>query len=273
MIVKEITEEEMNSITQSILVRYGIDFTCYEPKSLRRRIVRLMNIFSMQSVHDLWVKFLRDPGFVQIFMNEVSVGMTSMFRDPVLWKNLKKRIGEEYRSSNSFSVWHAGCSTGEEVFSFGILLKELQLKAKTKALATDFNASAIEEARTGIYHQIKMNENDNNYRVFNPQNELSMYYRTEGEYCTMDPQLIGHATFQYQNLITDSYPTGFDLIFCRNVMIYFDNIAKARLLDKFHAALKPDGYFVIGFFDTMSHLIDNSKFKVVDEQAKIFQKR
>jgi chemotaxis protein methyltransferase CheR len=269
----EISEEEMNSITQSILIRYGIDFTCYEPKSLRRRIVRVMNIFSMQSVHELWVTFLRDPGFVQIFMNEISVGMTSMFRDPVLWRNLKQRIQEEHRENNSFAVWHAGCSTGEEVFSLGIVLKELQMAAKTKALATDFNANAIEEAQKGVYHQVKMTENSNNYRVFNPKNDLSSYYKAEGEYCTMDPQLISHATFQYQNLITDSYPTGFDLIFCRNVMIYFDNVAKARLLDKFHAALKPQGYFIIGFFDTMSHLIDNSKFKVVDEQAKIFQKR
>lgn len=270
--VHDITDAEIASLTQSILVRYGIDFTCYEPKSLKRRIIRILNLFNLASSHELWVKFLRDHDFIHSFMNEISVGMTSMFRDPVLWQSIRERLRTEYRSKLSISIWHAGCSTGEEVYSFGILLKENQMMARTKALATDFNKNAIEEAKQGIYHKIKMIENESNYREFNPSGSFEQYYNSDGKHAAMHKELIRHTTFSYQNLITDPFQSGFDVIFCRNVMIYFDGQAKTKLLKKFYDALNPGGYFIIGFFDTMSHMIDNDKFRLVDDQAKIFQK-
>jgi chemotaxis protein methyltransferase CheR len=268
----EVTEEEIASLTQSILTRYGIDFTCYEPKSLKRRIIRVMNLFNLSSIHDLWVKFLYDSNFIKIFMNEVSVGMTSMFRDPVLWRNLKKRVNHEFHQLPELSIWHAGCSTGEEVYSMGILLRETNLSHKAKAYCSDFNAAAIEEAKAGIYHKIKMIENESAFREYNKMADFGKYYTPNGKDVQMDLSLIKHARFEYHNLITDAYPTGFDIIFCRNVMIYFDNTAKLKILERFHHSLNPGGYLIIGFFDTMSHLIDNEKFKMVDETAKIFQK-
>ena len=140
-------------------------------------------------------------------------------------------------------------------------------------LKPEFNRDAIEEARNGIYHKIKMIENETNFRAVSPFHNFSKYYSTDGKYATMDPVLVKSATFGYQNLITDKFPEGFDIIFCRNVMIYFDNIAKLKLLEKFHVVLNPGGYFIIGFFDTMSHLMDNKKFELVDEEAKIFKKK
>ncbi len=273
-VVPEVTEEEMNSLTQSILTRYGIDFTCYEPKSLRRRINRIMSRFNLTSVHDLWVQFLRDTNFVQIFMNEVSVGMTSMFRDPVLWKKLKTRINTNFSKHNPLSVWHAGCSTGEEVYSFGILLKEMSMQDSTKALATDFNKDAIDEAAKGIYHKIKMIENETNYKSFNSIRDFSKYYTSDTHHhAIMNPDLVKHTRFELHNLITDRYPKGFDIIFCRNVMIYFDNPTKSKMMDRFYDSLNPGGLFIIGFFDTMSHLIDNQKFQLADQEAKIFIKK
>jgi chemotaxis protein methyltransferase CheR len=205
-------------------------------------------------------------------MNEVSVGMTSMFRDPILWNNLRILLSKKYSQRDSISIWHAGCSTGEEVYSLGILLEETELKNKAKALATDFNRNAIQEAEQGVYHKIKMLENESNYREFNAQCDFTKYYSTDGKSAKMNPQLIEHVTFEYQNLITDPFPSGFDIIFCRNVMIYFDSIAKKKILAKFYESLNPGGYFIIGFFDTMGYLMDNDKFKLVDEEAKIFQR-
>jgi chemotaxis protein methyltransferase CheR len=272
-LVTDISDEEMNSLTQSIFARYGIDFTCYEPKSLRRRIIRIINRFNFTSIPDLWVRFLKDSGFLQVFMNEVSVGMTSMFRDPVLWKRLKHHIEKDYSSSNPISIWHAGCSTGEEVYSLGILLQEMNISHRAKALATDFNKDAIDEARNGVYHKIKMIETENNFKTLNPFHDFSKYYTSDGKHhAIMDPNLVKHATFEYQNLITDPYPQGYDIIFCRNVMIYFDTPAKTKILEKFHKALNPNGILIIGFFDTMSHLIDSKKFQLLDQEAKIFRK-
>jgi chemotaxis protein methyltransferase CheR len=269
--IADITDEEVLSLTQSILARYGLDFTCYEPKSLRRRIIRILNNFEFQSIHDLWVKILREPAFIQVFMNEISVGMTSMFRDPVLWRNLKKRVNSEFEN-RSISIWHSGCSTGEEVFSMGILLKETNTLSSATAFASDINKNALEEARAGIYHKIKMIENETNYKQFNMFSDFGKYYIPNGKYATMETPLTKHVTYAYHNLINDSFPKGFDIVFCRNVMIYFDNMAKLKLVDKFHACLNPGGYFIIGFFDTMSHLIDNNMFELVDWEAKIFKK-
>lgn len=273
MVVVEISDEEMNSLTQSILIRYGIDFTCYEPKSLRRRIIRLLSRLNLNSIHELWLQFLNDSKFVHLFMNEISVGMTSMFRDPILWRKLRAKLSAEFISTSDLSIWHAGCSTGEEVYSMGILISEMQWKGKVKALATDFNRNAIEEAKAGNYHKIKMIENEANHRQLNTFHDFSKYYTTDGTHIVMNRALIAHASFAYHNLITDAYPQGFDIIFCRNVMIYFDTIAKMKILERFHAALNTNGLLIIGFFDTMTHLIDNQKFELVDEQAKIFRKR
>jgi chemotaxis protein methyltransferase CheR len=271
-VIQDVSEAEVNALTQSILARYGIDFTCYEPKSLRRRIIRILNRFNLLSIHELWVQFLRDSNFVHIFMNEVSVGMTSMFRDPILWKKLKTRIEKDFTFKKPLKAWHAGCSTGEEVYSFGILLKEINMLERSEALATDFNKDAIEEARKGIYHKIKMIENEANYLAFNPFVNFTRYYTSNGKYAQMDLELIKHATFDYHNLITDSFHQSFDIIFCRNVMIYFDSMAKSKLLDKFYGALNPNGLLIIGFFDTMGQLIDSNRFQLVDEEAKIFRR-
>lgn len=269
--IQDVSEAEMNSLTQSILIRYGIDFTCYEPKSLRRRIIRVLNHFNLSSVHELWLQFLRDRNFVFIFMNEISVGMTSMFRDPVLWKTLKTSIAG-YGKDKPLSVWHAGCSTGEEVYSFGIVLKETGFEENARAFASDFNQNALEEAQQGVYHKIKMIENESNYRLYNPFQNFNQYYKADGKNAVMEKTLIKHAKFAYHNLITDPFPEGFDIIFCRNVMIYFDAVAKTKILERFHTSLNSGGLLIIGFFDTMNHLIDNQKFELVDGNSKIFKK-
>lgn len=267
----DVTQEEVNSITQSILIRYGIDFTCYEPKSLRRRIIRILSLHNLTSVHALWIRFLRDPTFIYTFMNGVSVGMTSMFRDPVLWRSLRGQLQKRYGNHDNISIWHAGCSTGEEVYSMGILLKEVARKAK--ALATDINQDAIETAKAGTYHKIRMVENENNYKAYNPYGDFGRYYQKMEKEVTMDHSLINHVSFNYHNLITDPMAGTHDIILCRNVMIYFDNAAKAKLLAKFYDSLNPGGLFIVGFYDAPIQMVDESRFDLVDPDAKIFVKK
>jgi len=270
----DLTNEEMNSLSQSILKRYGIDFTCYEPKSLRRRIVRVMSLYDLPNAHALWVKLLHEPEFVKPFMSEVSVGMTSMFRDPELWVALKKRLAIEFRNRTSMKVWHAGCSTGEEVYSMGVILQEIRLQDIAIALATDFNEMAVREAKSGLYHKIKTTDNAAAYKQVTSYRDFSTYYsETDGTQVQMNPELVKHVEFKYHNLITDNFPAGFDLIFCRNVMIYFDVPAKRRLLDKFYEALNPGGLFIIGFYDAVMNIVDDQKLELIDPDVKIFRKR
>lgn len=266
-----ISDEEVTSLTQAILKRHGIDFTCYEPKSLKRRIVRAISVFQMNGIHDLWMRVLKEPDFMQKFMNELSVGLTSMFRDPILWKTLKSQLPKVLENQNSLSVWHAGCSTGEEVFSMGILLRETGLAHKASALATDMNLDAISQAKSGLYHKIKMLEFEKNYKEYNPFGKFDQYFVRDENNAQFHRELIQHVKFKYQNLINDPFPGQFDVIFCRNVMIYFDNGAKIKLLKKFHESLKPGGIFIVGFYDAINALVDESLFELLDSDSKIFR--
>ena len=141
-----ITDEELNSLTNAMLRRYDIDFTCYEPLSFKRRINHVINHFGMESVHELWVRMLKDRDFIQPFTDAITVGLTSMFRDPLVWKSLKTLLRPHVISGQRLNIWHAGCATGEEVYTLSILLQEIQENHKIKALATDINQTALDIA-------------------------------------------------------------------------------------------------------------------------------
>ena len=267
-----ITDEELQSLTSAILRRYGIDFTCYEPTSLKRRIVRSISVLQLETVHNLWIKLLKDRSFIYSFIDEISVGLTSMFRDPILWRSLKGELLETLRHKNEIHVWHAGCSSGEEVYSMGIVLQESGLIAKTQALATDISEAAIAVAQAGTYHELKIAEYIKNYLQYNPTGLFKRYHQPNGTESTMKPELIKHVEFKSHNLITDLPPRQFDMIFCRNVMIYFDHHSKVRLLQQFHEHLYDGGYLIIGFYDALVPLIDKEKYRFTNLDAKVFQK-
>lgn len=267
-----ISDEELKSLTDAIHKRHGIDFSCYEPKSLKRRVIRALHIFKLNAIHELWIKILKDRSFIYPFMDEISVGLTSMFRDPVLWRRLRQLLGGEWAERKAISLWHAGCSTGEEVYTMGILLAESVYSKAVTAQATDISNQAMEIARKGEYHKMKLEEYSQNYLQFNPVGNIRKYYTEKDDFAYMDPGLIRHVAFEYHNLITDPFARKYDIIFCRNVMIYFDNHAKAKLFEKFYEALNPGGLFIIGFYDAVLPMVDAAKFKVLDMDAKIFQK-
>ena len=176
------------------------------------------------------------------------------------------------RERIKLDLWHAGCSTGEEVFTFNIILKELGLHRRVKSYATDMSSDAIEQAKQGTYNTLRLEEYDRNYSDFNPQGSLQNYYRKEGESGIMDKALLKHVKFKTSNLISETHADQYDIIFCRNVMIYFDNGAKKLVLDKFYKNLKPGGLLIIGFFDALMPVIDKSKFEVYDLKNKIFRR-
>lgn len=267
-----LSDDELKALTGAIQKRHGIDFSCYEPKSLKRRVSRAISVFRFSSVLELWTRILKDHSFIYPFMDEISVGLTSMFRDPVLWRRLSSLLAERREDSKSLKIWHAGCSSGEEVFTMGIVLQETLPGHRCSAWATDISMQAIQTAKRGEYHRMKLNEYENNYSTYHPSGSLSDYYQPLPDSAVFDKRIIEHVTFDYHNLITDPYTKMFDIIFCRNVMIYFDNAAKIKLFDKFYRALAPGGFLIIGFYDAILPLIDEKRFSVFDIDAKIFRK-
>lgn len=267
-----ISDEELKSLTDAIQKRHGLDFSCYEPLSLKRRVVRALHMFSMQSIHELWGRILREHAFIYAFMDEISVGLTAMFRDPILWRRMKRLATNEFLSYRNLSIWHAGCSTGEEVFTMGIVLKESKFPWRYSAWATDISNSAMETAKRGEYNVVKMEEYENNYREYNSEVGINAYYQVDGKMAAMDLKLTKHVNYAYHNLISGEFDRKFDIIFCRNVMIYFDNAAKRKLFERFHDSLNPNGLLIIGFYDAVLPMVDPSRFKVFDIETKMFQK-
>ncbi len=273
----EISDEELKSLNRAILTRYGVDFTCYETNSLKRRVSRVISVFGLNSVHTLWVKLLKDRNFIYPFIDELTVGLTSMFRDPILWKTLKKNILPSLDTKSEINILHAGCSTGEEAYSMGIVLQELGLQDKAKATALDLNQRSIKIAKAGQYSSVKMSENIRNYSEYRASGfaHLNKYYKEieGGKSIQMNSDLIKHVTFKEHNLVSDALHQQYDIIFCRNVMIYFDNTMKLKLLDMYYKHLKSNGFLIIGFYDALVPLIDEDFFSFYNLEAKVFQKK
>ncbi|MEO1052546.1 MAG: CheR family methyltransferase [Bacteroidota bacterium] len=269
----EISDEELNSLTSAIMTRHGVDFTSYEPKSLKRRVVRALSVFKLGSIHELWMKILKEADFVHPFVNELSVGLTAMFRDPQFWEKLSTILPGFVKERGRLDVWHAGCSTGEEVYTFNIMLRELGLDGAVKSYASDMNMDAVEQAKKGIYHMMKLAEYEHNYAKYNGSKSLADYYRKEDKYGTMDSSLTANVRFGKNNLITDKTLRKYDIVFCRNVMIYFDSNAKKLVLDKFYDCLRPGGLLIIGFLDLLLPVLDKSKFDFCDLGNKILKKQ
>ena len=268
----EFSDEEVIALNSSILNRYGLDFSGYESQSYKRRLHRIIRIHKLDNTIDLWRKMLTEPDFIHEYVDQLSVGLTSFFRDPVMWIGLR-----DYLSSLSprpkLKVWHAGCSTGEEVFSFGVLLQELGWNMPIEIHATDISQAALQKAKDGVFHDLQVEEYRKNYEAFNPTGDMVRHCTpVPGGGIRMHQRLIRNVTFYQHNLVKDPYPRGFDIVFCRNVMIYFDTPTKQRIAPLFHEALKPGGLFSIGFFDALTPLLAQYQFRQLSAKTKLFVK-
>lgn len=266
-----LTDEELNSINFALISRYGMDFTNYETSSLKRRIARIMYKNKMNSVLDLWKKLLYDSDFAIQFKDEISVGMTEMFRNPSIWKYLKEKYLLKFNNFDELSIWHAGCSTGEEYYSMAIVLKEQNLTLNSKITVSDLSDRFLEAAKVGEYDLELMHKYELNYKIYNTSGSLQNYYTFKNNIATMLPAIKPKTLFVQHNLAVDEMDTKFDIIFCRNVMIYFNEKLKLQVLQNFHNSLKDNGLLIIGHFDAMPSGFENL-YKYHDASLKFFNK-
>jgi len=270
--MEEITYEELDSLTNVIKLKFGLDFTSYEKKSLKRRVSHVMKIHKVSNSHELWKMLLSNRNFISEFIDGLTVGLTSLFRDPVLWKALRNEFKSGMLADRNLNIWHAGCSTGEEVFTLGIVLQEQNLQSKIRAIATDLNRDSVLATRSGLYRKEYFDDYNKNYVEYNPFSSLKKYVDFSESSFKMDPTLISHVKVEQHNLVHDQFYKDQDIIFCRNVMIYFDDKLKVKILNQFYDCLRPNGLFIIGFFDSLLPLIDSEKFMLYNKEAKIFKK-
>lgn len=269
---QDIAEKDLQVLLQSIYDSFGYDFRHYAQMSIRRRLARICNIHRMKSVLDIQTHFTKE-NFIQEFIGELTVGVTEMFRDPEAWRFLRDVVlPSMHTSKGGLKALHCGCSTGEEVYTFRIMLQELGLEGKISQKATDLNPDYLEQAKTACYSFRKMDLYERNYKAYGGKKKLGDYYQLEDFNARLNEDLKTGIAFEQINL-TDPHDMGkYDLIFCRNVMIYFDQDLQNDILDFFYRSLKHKGWLVLGQFESLLWCKNFEKFKQPDSFYNLMQK-
>ncbi len=246
-----IKDDEIELIINDVLELYGYDFSQYSRASLKRRINRLCIIDKFTSFAELRYKIKSNKSYIKRFVEEVTVNVTEMFRDPLFYKMLRTEILPQLGTYPHIRIWHAGCSSGEEVYSMAILLKEANLFDKSLIYATDINPSVIEKASKGMFPLNQMKQYSENYIQSGGIHDFSNYYSANHNYAVFNEELSSKMIFALHNLVSDGSFNEFQLILCRNVLIYFDKDLQNHVFTLFNNSMEDLGYLALGSKETI----------------------
>lgn len=271
--MEQVFDMEIELLMQAIYLRYQYDFRDYSRSSLRRRLRRAKHVLGYDNLSQLQASLLREPALFPQLLDYLTVPTTEMFRNPDYYLALRQQVVPYLHSYPSLKLWVAGCSTGEEVYSLAILLREEGLLDKTILYATDINPSSIETARQGIYRADAMREASRAYQQSGGQGSLSDYYRAAYDSVQFDPSLVKNTVFADHSLATDAVFTEIHLVSCRNVLIYFNKLLQDRAISLFLQSLVREGFLGLGSKETIHFSKHRHAFKVICQDERIFQKR
>jgi chemotaxis protein methyltransferase CheR len=272
------TEAEREALEISLLLEgvhqyYGFDFRQYARASLRRRLWRRVYAERLTTISGLQERVLHDRTAMERLLLDLSINVTSMFRDPGFFAAFRQHVVPALRTYPFLRIWNAGCSTGEETYSLAILLREVGLYERTRIYATDINESVLASAAEGIYPLAKMQEYTENYLAAGGSRSFSDYYRAAYDRAQLDRSLTENVVFAAHNLVSDRSFNEFHVIVCRNVMIYFDRSLQQQVHQLFLDSLVPFGVLALGRKETLVHSDHAERFDVVDDLERIYRKR
>jgi chemotaxis protein methyltransferase CheR len=250
---------------------HGFDFSHYTKASLKRRLDRVMMLKKL-GFYDLKHVLVNNPDFFQEFLEEITVNVTEMFRDPAFYKSLNNQVLPYLSTYQHIKIWCAGCSSGEEVYSLAILLKEEQLSKKSFIYGTDINTEVLKEARKGIYSLRKIKSYAENYLFTGLPGSITDHFTIMYDAAAIHNELKENTLFSVHNLISDTIFNEFQMISCRNVFIYFETELQERILDLFYKSLCPLGYLCLGNKETIRSDFFRKKFRVINQKENIYQK-
>ncbi len=268
----QLSDNEVELILQDLIDLYGYDFTNYSRASLKRRIVRLMSNDRFLSFAEFRFRLRNDKTYFTRFVEQITVNVTEMFRDVNFYRALREEILPVLATWPMIRIWHAGCSTGEEVYSMAILLHEANLLNKSLIYATDINPAVLEKVREGIFPLSQMKQYSENYILSGGKRDFSSYYSAQYNSAKFDDMLGKKTVLATHNLVSDGSFNEFQLILCRNVMIYFDKPLQDRALHLFYDSLETLGYLALGSKETLKFTPLSDKFKQLDNKEKIWRK-
>ncbi len=272
MEINIVGDDEVETLLRDLLEIYGYDFTDYSRASLKRRINRIVVMCKFPSFAELRYTLQSKPDFLKEFIEQITVNVTEMFRDPAFYRMLREEVLPKLGTYPLIRIWHAGCSTGEEVYSMAILLKEINLYHKCLLYATDINPTVLEKAITGMFPLSQMRRYSENYILSGGKMEFSQYYTANYELAKFDDSLREKMIFSTHNLVSDRSFNEFQLILCRNVLIYFDKELQAKVFRLFDDSLETLGYLALGTKETLRFSPIASRFKQIANPEKIWRK-
>jgi chemotaxis protein methyltransferase CheR len=263
---------EIQLFLEGVFRHYGFDFRDYAPVSLRRRIWNVIRAEQLSSVSGLQEKVLHDPACLERFLLAVSVNVTAMFRDPGFYLAFRSKVVPLLRTYPFIRIWHAGCSTGEEVYSMAILLQEEGLYERCRLYATDMNEAVLSRARAGIFSADRMQSYTQNYLQAGGQRSFSEYYTAAYDHVIFQPSLQENVIFAQHNLAMDGSFNEFNVILCRNVMIYFNKALQARVHHLLYESLVMFGILALGDKESLKFTSHESQYEVWESRAKLYRK-
>ncbi|MCF6777209.1 protein-glutamate O-methyltransferase CheR [Thiotrichales bacterium 19X7-9] len=268
----ELENIQIDLLLEAITRRYDYNFKDYAKASLKRRLEEFINKHQLASYYQLIEYVLEDQSIFEQLLNYLSVTVTSMFRDPIFFDHLREKVIPIFRTYPSIKIWHAGCATGEEVYSLAILLYEEGLLDRCRIYATDINMQSLQYAKEGIYPVNKIKEFTQNYNQSSGKNKFSDYYHVKYDSAVMEQILKEHMIFSQHNLACDGPFGSFNLVLCRNVLIYFNQPLQNKVLQLINNSLDFYSIFCLGMKETLSCSEIENQYQLLERKTKIYQK-
>ncbi|MFY1046013.1 CheR family methyltransferase [Chryseobacterium sp. GP-SGM7] len=261
-----VKDEEIEYLIKDVYDLYGYDFSEYSRASFKRRVNRICLIDRFTSFAELRYTLINDPEYLKRFVEEVTVNVTEMFRDPYFFKALREKILPQLGTYPLIRIWVAGCSTGEEAYSMAILLKEANLYHKCLIYGTDLNPSVLETARSGVFPLQQMKLYSENYMLSGGKKDFSDYYTANYDSAKFDKSLQEKLILSTHNLVSDRSFNSFQLIICRNVLIYFDRGLQERVFKLFDSSLENLGFLALGAKETIRFSKLDKNYHQIEDQ-------
>jgi chemotaxis protein methyltransferase CheR len=268
----DLEEIELSLLLEGVYRKYGFDFREYASASLRRRVWRRVYAEGLSTISALQERLLHDPASMERLLLDLSINITAMFRDPSFYVAFRKKVVPALRTYPFTRIWIAGCSTGEEVYSLAILLREENVYDRTRIYATDINEAVLERARSGVFPLDKMREYTQNYIKTGGTRAFSEYYLAKYDGAQFQRSLIENVVFAQHNLVSDRSFNEFNVIICRNVMIYFDRTLQDRVHRLFYDSLMTFGMLGLGHKESIRFSPHEDAYEELDPQEKLYRK-
>jgi chemotaxis protein methyltransferase CheR len=263
---------EIELLLEGIYRHYGFDFRSYAYASIRRRLWKRIEAERFTTVSALQAAILHEPQMMEKLLLDLSINVTAMFRDPTFYQAFRERVVPLLRTYPYIRIWHAGCATGEEVYSMAILLQEEGLYDRSRIYATDINEVVLQKAKEGIFPLDRMQEYTENYIAAGGKRAFSDYYTAKYGGALFNPSLTKNVVFSLHNLVTDRSFAEFNVILCRNVLIYFDKSLQSRVHGLFYDSLATFGILVLGSKESLRFSPYEDNYEQINGPEKIFRK-